>query len=118
MEAYRVSGAPTYLTERTVRIYQPAKSAMQSAHRQEWKLDFDILAKAQRWENPLMGWASSGDPVQALSLDFRSKEEAIQFVQKQGWAYQVEEVKERRFKKKVYADNFTFQKQLRIIRTK
>lgn len=26
---------------------------------ERWRIDFDILQGAGRWENPLMGWASS-----------------------------------------------------------
>lgn len=26
---------------------------------ERWRIDFDILQGGSRWENPLMGWASS-----------------------------------------------------------
>lgn len=26
---------------------------------ENWRIDFDVLQGAGRWENPLMGWASS-----------------------------------------------------------
>jgi NADH dehydrogenase (ubiquinone) Fe-S protein 4 len=63
-----------------------------------------------RWESPLMGWTSSADPVQALKLQFNHVEEAIQFAQRNGLKYRVEEVdlpvqKE----EKSYADNFRYQ---------
>jgi NADH dehydrogenase (ubiquinone) Fe-S protein 4 len=55
------SGAPPALTHRTVRIYRPTPSTMQSgkAGYNHWRLDFDTLAGGGRWINPLMGWASS-----------------------------------------------------------
>lgn len=30
-----------------------------SGKTERWRLDFDILPGGSRWENPLMGWASS-----------------------------------------------------------
>lgn len=47
-------------TERMVRIFAPAKPATQSGRNntRTWRIDFDILPDADRWENPLIGWAS------------------------------------------------------------
>ena len=44
-----------------VRVYQPTRNTMQSggAKGMPWRLDWDILPGGGRWENPLMGWASS-----------------------------------------------------------
>lgn len=56
-----VSGVPEELKQRTVRIFIPAKSAMQSGLNQTkfWRLDFDILENGSSWENSLIGYASS-----------------------------------------------------------
>ncbi|KAK6512076.1 NADH:ubiquinone oxidoreductase 21kD subunit [Arthrobotrys musiformis] len=116
-----VSGAPIDLQSRTVRIYKPTKNAMQSAnHRGKlWRLDWDVLAKGHRWENPLMGWQSSADYVQGTHLTFRTKEEAIYFAEKQGYEYYVQEPKERVIVSKAYASNFTWSdKKLKKIHTK
>ena len=59
-----ISGAPAELsTNRVVRIYQLSKPATQSGTwgSHVWRIDWDILSKANKWENDLMGWASSGD---------------------------------------------------------
>lgn len=55
-----VSGAPDDLRSRTVRIYRPAKNAMQSGLHGNlyWRLDWDIKPKDNRWEHPVMHWAS------------------------------------------------------------
>ena len=55
---------------------------MQSAKgkTKRWLIDWDVLQGAGRWENPLMGWASSADYMQGTQLAFPSKEEAIAFV--------------------------------------
>ncbi|KAL7751595.1 ndufs4 NADH dehydrogenase Fe-S protein subunit [Sorochytrium milnesiophthora] len=113
-----VSGAPADLMYRKVKIYQPAKTAMQSGvdNTRLWKIDFNTMA---RWENPLMGWASSGDYLQGTWLKFRTKEEAVAFAERQGWHYDVHETPEPKFRKKVYADNFKFiPGRLRIHKTK
>lgn len=49
------------LRHRTVRIFQPTRSTTQSGtgKSERWRIDWDILPGGGRWENPLMGWASS-----------------------------------------------------------
>lgn len=46
---------------RPVRIYRPAPPVTSSAKvpSHSWRIDWDILQGGGRWENPLMGWASS-----------------------------------------------------------
>ncbi|OCF56276.1 NADH dehydrogenase (ubiquinone) Fe-S protein 4 [Kwoniella mangroviensis CBS 10435] len=90
-----VSGAPTEMQYRSVRIYRPTKSTMQSAKgkTKRWLLDWDVLQGAGRWENPLMGWAASADYVQGTSLAFPSKEAAVRYAEKQGWPYKIDEPK-------------------------
>ena len=46
------------LESRTVRIYSPAKNAMQSGTfgTHKWQIQFDTR---DRWENPLMGWTAT-----------------------------------------------------------
>ena len=48
------------LLERTVRIFKPSRSASQQGKNgtRLWRIDFDILEDGNRWENPLIGWAS------------------------------------------------------------
>jgi NADH dehydrogenase (ubiquinone) Fe-S protein 4 len=70
------------LQHRQVRIYRPTKSTMQSAKgkTKKWILDWDVLSGSGRWENPLMGWASSADYMQGTTMAFRSQEDAVAFV--------------------------------------
>jgi NADH dehydrogenase (ubiquinone) Fe-S protein 4 len=58
IEANLVSGVPAATSIRKVYIYKPANTTMQSGvgNSNFWKIDFDTKKK---WENPLMGWASS-----------------------------------------------------------
>ena len=66
-----------------------------------------------------MGWQSSADCMQGTNLNFKSKEDAIMFAQKQGYEYFVQEPNERRIVPKAYANNFVHEpKKLKCIRTK
>ncbi|PHH83559.1 hypothetical protein CDD82_7120 [Ophiocordyceps australis] len=121
LSAAVVSGAPMELQARTVRIYMEVKPATQSGHFRghHWRMDWDILSKGHRWENPLMGWQSSGDFMQGTHLNFKTKEDAIFFAEKQGYEYFVQEPNSRKFTPKAYANNFLYSpKKLKTIRTK
>lgn len=95
-----------------MRIYRPAKNAMQSGTHgiKKWRIEFESRS---RWENNLMGWASSGDPLSNTLVDFTNKEDAIAFVEKNGWNYFVEEANEKTPKTKSYALNFSWNKRTR-----
>ncbi|KAK3097008.1 hypothetical protein FSP39_005554 [Pinctada imbricata] len=108
-----ISGVPEeHIKGRLVRIYVPTKNAMQSGvyGTRRWKIEFDTR---ERWENPLMGWTSSGDPLSNLNCEFNSKEDAITFVEKNGWKYYVEERKEMKQLRKSYGANFSWNKRTR-----
>eukprot|EP00158_Paraphelidium_tribonemae_P005605 Partr_v1_DN27429_c0_g1_i1_m72186 putative NADH dehydrogenase (ubiquinone) Fe-S protein 4, 18kDa (NADH-coenzyme Q reductase) len=117
--AYRSSGSPDELiTNRRVRIFKPSRTAMQSGtnENQHWQIDFDTKPK---WENPLMGYTSSGDYVQGLRMRFHERTDAIQFAEKQGWDYIVQEEQVPKFRGKSYSDNFKYSKnRLRFLQTK
>ncbi|KAI5117456.1 hypothetical protein M0805_005833 [Coniferiporia weirii] len=116
-----ISGAPGELRHRTVRVYKPTRSTMQSggARGEKWRIDFDILQGGGRWENPLMGWASSADYVQGTRLSFRSKEDAIHFAEKQGWDYFIQPDTVKRVPPKNYSENYLYNpNKLRICKTK
>ncbi|CAG8979019.1 hypothetical protein HYALB_00012701 [Hymenoscyphus albidus] len=116
-----LSGAPIELETRTVRIYKPTKPATQSGdwHGHHWRMDWDTLPKGHRWENPLMGWQSSADFMQGTNVNFKTKEEAIRFAEKQGYEYYVQEPQSRKITPKLYANNFLWSdKKLKHIRTK
>ncbi|XP_052100265.1 NADH dehydrogenase [ubiquinone] iron-sulfur protein 4, mitochondrial-like [Mytilus californianus] len=109
-----LSGVPDeQIKTRQVRIFLPAKNAMQSGtySQRRWKIEFDTQ---ERWENPLMGWTSSGDPLSNLNCTFLTPDDAIAFVEKNGWKYHVEEMKETKFKPKSYGANFSWDKRCRV----
>ncbi|KAL2429726.1 NADH-ubiquinone oxidoreductase 21 kDa subunit, mitochondrial [Exophiala dermatitidis] len=117
-----LSGAPIDLQARTVRIYKQAKPATQSGTwgSHAWRMDWDILSKGHRWENPLMGWQSSADFMQGTKIGFKCKEDAVAFAEKQGYEWYVQEPQERRFMPKAYANNFLHEPgpKLKHIKTK
>lgn len=90
------------------RIYRPAPNAMQSgkANSREWVLEFD--GSAARGVEPFMGWISSTDTSSQLRLSFETREEAIEFAQREGIEFQVAESREPRRLTKVYAENFAY----------
>lgn len=110
-----VNEIPSSIREtRRVRIHQPSKNAMQSGTHNTgyWMIDFD---KKECWDNPCMGWRSSGDPVQGLRIKFSSKEKAVTYCEKNGWDWWVQETwKEKPFKPKSYGDNFSWNKKTRV----
>src|SRR5260370_24232116 len=67
--------APPFMT--TARIYNPARTAMQSgtAKTKSWVLDFEQASP--KAVEPLMGWTSSSDTPQQARLRFDSKDAAI-----------------------------------------
>lgn len=89
-----------------VRIFKPTKNTMQSAKGKTkvWRIDWDVLQGSGRWENPLMGWASSADYMQGTTLAFRTREDACRFAERQGWEYYVQEPKAARIPPKNYGE--------------
>ena len=105
--------------DRTALIYRPSRNVMQSGRAQTHKWLIQFNSNVPRWENPMMGWSSSRDTVQGITLKFESKEDAIKYAQEQGWAYEVKEDKQTPIRPKNYADNFLYSaKKLKIIKTK
>ena len=91
---------------KSARIYRPARNAMQSgtAKPRLWRLDFE--PEAARVVEPLMGWTSSSDMQQQLSLTFATAEEAVAYCERHGIAYQLFPAREPVRRKAAYSDNF------------
>lgn len=94
----------------TARIFKPAKNAMQSgsAKTKAWQLDYE--PEQPRVIEPLMGWTSSGDMKQQVTLHFHTREDAVAYCEREGIPYQVLEPKELQPRVKAYADNFAFRR--------
>ncbi len=90
-----------------VRIFKPAKTAMQSGRGKinSWIMEFEPTAASR--PGSLMGWCGSNDTSGQVDIHFDSKDDAIGFAKKMGYTYTVQEEKIRRIKPKAYADNFS-----------
>ncbi|HTT85597.1 MAG TPA: ETC complex I subunit [Rhizomicrobium sp.] len=88
------------------RIFQPAKTAMQSgrALTRRWVLEYE--PERPRAVEPLMGWTSSTDVRSQILLEFDSKDEAVAYAAKHEIPYQVFEPHAPKIRPKSYSDNF------------
>ena len=94
------------------RIYRPARNAMQSgcARTRKWVLEYE--PQSPRAIEPLMGWTSSADMRQQVSLDFDTLEEAVAYAERGAIAYQVFEPHSTTPKLKSYSDNFRYDRKV------
>ncbi len=90
------------------RIYQPAKTAMQSgrANTRRWVVEYEPEEAKQA--DSLMGWIGSGDMRGQVRMHFDTKKEAIAYAERNQLAYSVKDPKVRKQRPKSYADNFKF----------
>ncbi|XP_017494046.1 PREDICTED: NADH dehydrogenase [ubiquinone] iron-sulfur protein 4, mitochondrial [Rhagoletis zephyria] len=110
-----ISGVPEeHIKTRRVRIHVPPKNAMQSGtdNVQHWQIEFD---NRERWENPLMGWTSTGDPLSNMQVEFGSKAEAIEHCERNGWRWFVDaDEKPKKERVKNYGLNFHWNRRTRV----
>ena len=88
------------------RIVRPAKSAMQSgkATTNGWILEFEPVAA--RRPDPLTGWTTTTDTDGQIRMGFASREDAIDYAQRHGLAFEVIDNPAPKKIIKAYADNF------------
>jgi NADH dehydrogenase len=90
------------------RIYQPAKTAMQSgtAKTKGWVLEF--APASAREVDPLMGWTSSSDTQAQVRLRFDTKDAALAYARENGIEAVVSEPKKRKvnIRPRGYGENF------------
>lgn len=91
-----------------VRIYKPARNAMQSgvARTKNWVIDFPQADK--RALDPLMGWTSSDDTQTQVRLRFATRAEAEAYAKANGLEYIVIEPTPRaqNIRPRGYGENF------------
>ena len=96
-----------------VHIYQPARNPMQSGvgKIKNWLMEFD--ASEKKHIEALSGHIGSGDTLSTqLKMSFETREEAIAFAVKKGFAYKITELQKRKRTPKAYSDNFAFGRKL------
>ncbi len=91
-----------------VKIYRPAKNAMQSGRsgREIWLLE--TLDKGEASVEPLMGWTESDNTQKQVRLEFNSSDDAAAFAKANGWNYIVMPDNRRQVKPRNYGDNFKY----------
>lgn len=91
-----------------VRIYRPAKSALQSRCGCDALWVIEPVLETPREREPLMGWTSANDPLSSLSgrMTFATSGEALTFASERGWDYEFDKPNDRRVMPKNYTDNF------------
>lgn len=89
------------------KIYQPAKTAMQSGRGKtyQWVLEYEKPAPGT--PDALMGWNTMPDTITEVRLTFDSKEEAIAYATAKALDYVVSEPKKAIVPPKAYAENFS-----------
>jgi hypothetical protein len=92
------------------RIYKPTRNAMQSgkARTLKWVLEFE--PESPRGIEPLMGWTSSDDMRQQVSLEFDTRDEAVAYAVRNRVEYQIFEPHNTALKAKSYSDNFRYRR--------
>jgi NADH dehydrogenase len=90
------------------RIYQPARTAMQSgtARTSDWMLEFGQDAACEI--DPLMGWTGSADTQAQVRLRFDTRDEAVAYAAAKGWDFDVIEPQSRKpnIRPRGYGENF------------
>ncbi len=89
-----------------VRIYRPARTAMQSGRRKtrRWRLEF--LARTPRSTEALMGWTASNDTAEQVVLAFPDRAAAVRFAETHGLTYEIADPADPLPGTQTYADNF------------
>ena len=95
------------MTQLHAKIYQPARTAMQSgkAKTHLWRLEYERPAPGT--PDALMGWNTMPDTITELHLTFPTREEAIAYATAKHIAYTVTEPKRAVVPPKAYAENFS-----------
>lgn len=90
------------------RIYQPARTAMQSgtAKAKGWVLEF--APASTREVDPLMGWTSSDDTQAQVKLRFDTKAAAEEYARAHGYDVEASDPKARKpiLRPRGYGENF------------
>jgi hypothetical protein len=90
------------------RIFKPARSAMTSGQGNARRWTLEYAPELPRTVEPLMGWTSSADMNSQVRLRFATKEAAIEYAERHGIPYVVEEAQPRKpnVRPRGYGGNF------------
>ena len=88
------------------KIYKPSKTAMQSGRSKfnKWILKFNNNRNQKK--DSIMGWNGGSNTISQVELKFDTKEDAINYAERNDIEYVVLVSSERKVITKSYADNF------------
>lgn len=89
-----------------VSIQKITKSSTQSGRANSKKWSVKINNPGKRYLDPLMGWTSSADTTQQISMQFNDLDSAIRYVKSNYKNYEITMPNEKIITPKSYADNF------------
>jgi len=93
------------------KIYKPAASAMTSGRsKQNWLLEFDKSLSSNI--DPLTGTKRSKDALSQVTLEFKSRDEAINYAKSNNIPHRVIERERINRIKRSYADNFSYDRKI------
>jgi len=104
--SHYLSDKPESEYGRKMRVFMPARSAGTQGVAKVGMWKVEPMNPGKRWGNPLMGWTSTRDPMNAINHGlerFESREHAVQWCISNGYEYEVSEPKVPRRKPKNYA---------------
>lgn len=98
------------MTQPLAKIFQPAKTAMQSgkARTRKWRLEY--APTGAMTPEPLMGWNTMPNTLSQIRLEFATKEEAVAYATAKHIPFEVIEPKKAIVPPKAYAENFSASK--------
>ena len=88
------------------KIYKPSKTAMQSGRSKFNKWVLKISDSKNQIRDSMMGWNGGSNTSSQIQLNFKSKEDAINYAKSNSIDYEVLETSVRKVISKSYADNF------------
>jgi len=68
-----------------------------------WNIDF---VNREKLIDPLTGWTGSNDTSQQTHMEFKTKEDAVNFAKKNNMNYEIQEPHSKVVKPNSYANNF------------
>ena len=95
------------MTQPLAKIFQPAKTAMQSgkARTKKWRLEYAPIAPMI--PDALMGWNTMPNTLAEVSLSFATKDEAVAYATAKNIPFEVIEPHASHVAPKAYAENFS-----------
>jgi hypothetical protein len=89
------------------KIYQPAKTAMQSGKAKSDVWVLELQGSGRRTIDPLMGWTGVENGQMQTQLTFETRDAAIHYAKREGLTFRVVESRKPKRIVKTYADNFS-----------